>query len=68
VCTKCHGSAGEGGIAPRIAGSPILSDAEALESVVRNGRRTMPPVGSHWTDEQMDALAAYLRENPPSGQ
>jgi cytochrome c oxidase subunit 2 len=68
VCAKCHGAAGEGGIAPRIAGSPILSDAEALESVVRNGRRTMPPVGSQWTEEQMDALTAYLRESPPSGQ
>ena len=68
VCAKCHGLGGEGGIAPRIAGSPILSDAEALESIVRNGRRTMPPVGSQWTDEQVDALTAYLRENPPSGQ
>jgi cytochrome c oxidase subunit II len=68
VCAKCHGPGGEGGIAPRIAGSPILSDAEALASIVRNGRRTMPPVGSHWTDEQVDALAAYLQENPPSGQ
>jgi cytochrome c oxidase subunit II len=68
VCAKCHGLAGEGGIAPRIAGSPTLSDAEALESIVRNGRGRMPPVGSHWTEEQVDALTAYLRENPPSGQ
>jgi cytochrome c oxidase subunit 2 len=68
VCAKCHGPAGEGGIAPRIAGSPTLSDAEALESIVRNGRGAMPPVGSHWTDEQVDALTAYLRESPPSGQ
>jgi cytochrome c oxidase subunit 2 len=68
VCAKCHGPGGEGGIAPRIAGSPILSDGEALESIVRNGRGRMPPVGSHWTEEQMEALTAYLRENPPSGQ
>jgi cytochrome c oxidase subunit 2 len=68
ACAKCHGPGGEGGIAPRIAGSPTLSDTEALESIVRNGRGRMPPVGSHWTEEQIGALAAYLRENPPSGE
>jgi cytochrome c oxidase subunit 2 len=67
VCAKCHGLGGEGGIAPRIAGSPLLTDREALENLVRNGRRTMPAVGSEWTDEQVDALAAYLEENPPGG-
>ena len=68
VCAKCHGPAGEGGVAPRIAGSPILADRESLEDIVRNGRGAMPAVGSDWTDEQIDALAIYLRENPPSGQ
>jgi cytochrome c oxidase subunit II len=68
VCAKCHGANGEGGIAPLIAGSPVLTNRDDLEEIVRNGRRTMPPVGSQWTDEQIDALAAYLRESPPSGQ
>jgi len=67
VCAKCHGSAGEGGIAPRIAGSPTLSDAETLERVVRNGVRTMPAVGAGWSDQQMRALIGYLRESPPNG-
>ncbi|HEX4745907.1 MAG TPA: c-type cytochrome, partial [Gaiellaceae bacterium] len=71
VCAKCHGLSGEGGIARRIAGSPILSDPAALEAIVRNGRVTrrgvMPAVGSGWTDEQVAALAAYLKESPPSG-
>ena len=67
VCAKCHGLAGEGGIGPRIAGSPTLTDPAALATLVRNGRRTMPAVGSGWTDEQVDALANYLKENPPSG-
>ena len=30
VCAKCHGMNGEGGIGPRIAGSPTLTDAEDL--------------------------------------
>jgi cytochrome c oxidase subunit II len=68
VCAKCHGPAGEGGIAPGIAGSPILSDAEELEAIVRNGRGRMPAVGSNWSEEQVQALVAYLRESPPSGQ
>jgi cytochrome c oxidase subunit 2 len=68
VCAKCHGLSGRGGIAPRLAGSVVLADPAAIESIVRNGRRTMPAVGSGWTDEQIDALTNYLRENPPSGQ
>ncbi len=67
VCAKCHGMNGEGGIGPRIAGSPTLSDPAALATLVRNGRRTMPAVGSGWTDDQVQALAAYLKESPPNG-
>ena len=67
VCAKCHGLAGEGGVGPRLAGSPTLTDREALENIVRNGRRTMPAVGSGWTSEQIDALANYLEESPPGG-
>jgi cytochrome c oxidase subunit 2 len=67
VCAKCHGMNGEGGIGPRIAGSPTLTDPEALGELVRNGRRSMPAVGSGWSDEQVAALVAYLKESPPSG-
>ena len=44
-----------------------LTDPEALALLVRNGKRTMPAVGSGWTDEQVAVLADYLTENPPSG-
>jgi cytochrome c oxidase subunit 2 len=67
VCAKCHDLSGGGGIGPRVAGSPTLTDPEALADIVRNGRRTMPAVGSGWTDEQVAILADYLTENPPSG-
>lgn len=67
VCAKCHGLAGEGGIGPRVAGSIVLADPDAVEDLVRNGRRTMPAVGSGWTSEQVEALTSYLKENPPSG-
>jgi cytochrome c oxidase subunit 2 len=68
VCAKCHGLSGEGGIGPRLAGSAVLADPAAIESIVRNGRRTMPAVGSGWTDEHIQVLTTYLRESPPSGQ
>jgi cytochrome c oxidase subunit II len=67
VCAKCHGLAGEGGIGPRIAGSPTLSDPDELASLLRNGKGAMPAVGAGWTDEQVQALANYLTESPPSG-
>ena len=67
VCAKCHGLSGEGGIAPRITGSIVLADPAAVEDLVRNGRRTMPAVGSGWTSEQVASLTSYLRESPPSG-
>ena len=67
VCAKCHGPEGEGGIGRRIGGTAVLSDAEAIEDIVRNGRGEMPPVGAGWSDEQMEALTDYLEESPPSG-
>jgi len=71
ACAKCHGLAGEGGIGPRIAGSPTLADPKALATLVRNGRTgpqgVMPAVGAGWNDQQITALVNYLKENPPSG-
>ncbi len=65
VCAKCHGLQGQGGIGRPIAGNTILKDEQALETLVRNGRRTMPAVGAGWTSEQIDALATYLQESAP---
>jgi cytochrome c oxidase subunit 2 len=67
ACAKCHGLAGEGGIGPRVAGSPTLTDVEDLANLVRNGRGAMPAVGAGWSDEHIEALATYLTESPPSG-
>jgi cytochrome c oxidase subunit 2 len=67
VCAKCHGPNGEGGVGPRVAGSPTLTDEADLANLVRNGRGAMPAVGAGWTDEQVQALVDYLTENPPDG-
>jgi cytochrome c oxidase subunit 2 len=63
TCAKCHGLDGEGGYGPRIAGSELLADADAVENLLREGRGAMPPVGRDWSDTEMDALTDYLEQN-----
>ena len=65
VCAKCHGLAGEGGIGPRIAGSPTLADPAALENLVRNGRAhdARRRLG---LDERADRGLADLPEGEPA--
>jgi cytochrome c oxidase subunit II len=67
VCAQCHGLSGEGGEGPPLEGSALVSDPEAIASLVRAGRPPMPPVGRDWDDEQMTALTDYLEEQFASG-
>ena len=67
VCAKCHGDLGQGGIGPNIANSAIIQNKDSLETIVRNGRNLMPPVGSGWSDRQVDALFTYLKKRFGSG-
>jgi cytochrome c oxidase subunit 2 len=70
ACATCHGLDGQGGVAvnaPRLAGSALVADANAVEEIVRNGRNLMPPVGSGWSDRQMDAVTDYLAEELRDG-
>jgi cytochrome c oxidase subunit 2 len=63
ACAKCHGLQGQGDFAPRISNNALLTQAEALEELIRNGRNKMPPVARGWSGEQVRALIEYLREN-----
>ena len=60
VCLACH-RLDEPFIGPALAGSSALTDRASLEKLLREGVRTMPAVGSTWTDEQIDALLAYTK-------
>ena len=62
-CAKCHGLEGEGGYGPRIAGSDLVQDRDAIERLIREGRGAMPPVGRDWSEVQVDALTEYLERN-----
>ena len=69
TCAKCHGPAGQGDLAPPIARSGTLVDAEALRMLLDEGLDTpdvegsMPPVGRGWPAFQLEALIAYIRSN-----
>jgi cytochrome c oxidase subunit 2 len=67
ACAKCHGLAGEGDIGPALAGNTLVTDAAAVEQVVRNGRGAMPPIGTDWEDRQMLALTTFLKEGGLNG-
>jgi mono/diheme cytochrome c family protein len=68
VCATCHGNLGQGGYGPAISSSTLLTSKASLVGLLRNGLDTtrpgaMPPVGITWTSAQIDALAAYVKQN-----
>jgi cytochrome c oxidase subunit 2 len=63
VCAKCHGLAGEGDVGPRLQGNSLLEDDRAIEQIIREGVRQMPPVGKDWEDRQMSAVIDYLQKD-----
>lgn len=62
-CAKCHGLDGSGGYGPRIAGSELIQDREAIEQLLEEGRGRMPPVGRDWSEVEKQALIEYLEQN-----
>jgi cytochrome c oxidase subunit 2 len=65
VCATCHGSLGQGGYGPAIAGNSLLAQRSSLEGILRHGftgtQGAMPPVGDTWSQEEINALAAYAK-------
>ena len=59
-CVVCHGSRAEGGIGPRLAGNPIVSNDEAFWKIVHEGRHMMPPLRDAISDQQMVDIRAWL--------
>ena len=66
ACAKCHGFRREGLIGPAITPAAV-ENAEALETLIRQGRGGMPAVGKGWEDNQLTALIEYLKSAESSG-
>lgn len=60
-CVVCHGQRGSGGIGPRLAGNPVLSNDQAFWKVVYEGRHVMPPLKDAVTEQQMADIRAWLQ-------
>jgi cytochrome c oxidase subunit II len=67
VCATCHGNLGQGGYGIAIANNSLLTQKSGLEGILRHGftgsRGSMPPVGNTWTQDEIDALAAYVKKH-----
>ncbi|WP_298630769.1 c-type cytochrome [uncultured Thermus sp.] len=64
-CAACHGANGQGmpPVMPALAGSPNLKDAQMILNIVKNGRGAMPAVGAAFSDEDLKAVATYIRNS-----
>lgn len=60
-CGTCHGATGEGGSAPSLIGvDERLTEQETVE-IVRQGRGQMPSWENTLSDEEIEAVADYVR-------
>ncbi len=64
-CVACHQANGQGmpPAFPALAGNANLKDAAPILNVVKNGRGAMPPVGAAFSDEELKAVATYIRNS-----
>lgn len=65
VCQKCH--LPEIAYGPPLEGNPIVGDEETIRQTVTQGRGKMPAVSKGWTEEELDALTTYLKEEVGGG-
>ena len=63
-CVVCHGPRATGGIGPRLAGNPALSNEQAFWKTVYDGRHVMPPLKGALTEQQMADVQAWLKTLP----
>jgi cytochrome c oxidase cbb3-type subunit 3 len=60
-CAVCHGPGATGGIGPRLANNPVLSNDQAFWKIVYEGRHVMPPLKGAVTEQQMADIRAWLK-------
>ena len=60
-CVVCHGPRATGGIGPRLAGNPVLSNEQVFWKTVSEGRHVMPPLKDALTEQQIADIQAWLK-------
>jgi cytochrome c551 len=58
-CLGCHGARGEGPWGPNIQG--LKCSVTEIAAVIANGQGKMPAFKGHLSEEQMTALAGYVK-------
>ncbi|TAJ07970.1 MAG: c-type cytochrome [Nitrospirae bacterium] len=59
-CLPCHGEAGNGGVGPKLARNPILTQADRFRTTVSQGRGAMPPWGAVLRPQEITDILAWL--------
>jgi mono/diheme cytochrome c family protein len=59
-CISCHGADGQAGVAGAADLSASGLDLHSKTEIIRNGKGTMQPFGGTLTDEEIQAVAAYI--------
>jgi mono/diheme cytochrome c family protein len=63
-CASCHGKGGGGGLGPKLAGTVTARypDIADQETVIRDGKGSMPKFSTSLSAEEITAVARYERE------
>jgi len=59
-CAACHGGGLSGGAGPDLKNVNENYSQEELEDIIRNGMGSMPPIGDHLSQEEIDTLTEWL--------
>jgi mono/diheme cytochrome c family protein len=62
-CVVCHGGFGTGGFGPTLAGDPMLALQQYVVAQILIGRGQMPAFDRRLSDEQIAAVASYIRNS-----
>jgi mono/diheme cytochrome c family protein len=60
-CFVCHGEMGNGGAGPGFRGDPFLAITDYVIAQILLGRTIMPAFGEALSDQQIAAVASYIR-------
>lgn len=63
ICATCHGQSGGGGEGVRLVGNSALEDAQHVADVVLHGFGYMPAIGAGFSNEEVAAVATYIRNS-----